>query len=109
MAALRHHLTTAGVLRNAVTGHDPATAKQGRYTIVEIDIAAVGVADMAKAKLLALLTRDHRALAEQQIAAGRQDKAAQLYLRAGDFERAARLAGGVAAGGARGRAALARP
>jgi hypothetical protein len=47
---------------------------------------------MAKAKLLALLTRDHRALAEQQIAAGRRDKAAQLYLRAGDFERAARLA-----------------
>jgi hypothetical protein len=47
---------------------------------------------MAKAKLLALLTRDHRALAEQQIAAGRKDKAAQLYLRAGDFEHAARLA-----------------
>ncbi|HEV3073008.1 MAG TPA: serine/threonine-protein kinase, partial [Thermoanaerobaculia bacterium] len=47
---------------------------------------------MAKAKLLALLTRDHRALAEQQIAAGRKDKAAQLYMRAGDFERAARLA-----------------
>src|ERR1700680_4901298 len=92
MAALRHHLTTAGVLRNAVTGHDPATAKQGRYTIVEIDIAAVGVADMAKATLLASPPRDHRALAEQQIAAGRKDKAAQLYLRAGDFERAARLA-----------------
>ena len=47
---------------------------------------------MAKAKLLALLTRDHRALAEKQIAAGRKDKAAQLFLRAGDFERAARLA-----------------
>jgi hypothetical protein len=47
---------------------------------------------MAKAKLLALLTRDHRALAEQQMAAGRKDKAAQLYMRAGDFERAARLA-----------------
>jgi hypothetical protein len=50
---------------------------------------------MAKAKLLALLTRDHRALAEQQIAAGRKDKAAQLYLRAGDFEQAARLAAEV--------------
>jgi len=47
---------------------------------------------MAKAKLLALLTRDHRALAEQQIAAGRKDKAAQLYMRAGEFEQAARLA-----------------
>jgi hypothetical protein len=47
---------------------------------------------MAKAKLLALLTRDHRALAEQEIAAGRKDKAAQLYLRAGEFELAARLA-----------------
>ncbi len=47
---------------------------------------------MAKGKLLALLTRDHRALAEQEAAAGRKDKAAQLYLRAGDFERAARLA-----------------
>ena len=67
-------------------------AVRERYTIVETDIAAVGVADMAKAKLLALLTRDHRALAEQQIAAGRKERAAQLYLRAGDFERAARLA-----------------
>ena len=47
---------------------------------------------MAKGKLLALLTRDHRALAEQEAAAGRKDKAAHLYLRAGDFERAARLA-----------------
>jgi hypothetical protein len=47
---------------------------------------------MAKAKLLALLTRDHRALAEQQVAAGRKDKAAQLFLRAGEFEQAARLA-----------------
>ncbi|MBV8200522.1 MAG: hypothetical protein JOZ15_07845, partial [Acidobacteria bacterium] len=47
---------------------------------------------MAKAKLLALLTRDHRALAEQQIAAGHKDRAAQLYLRAGEFELAARLA-----------------
>ena len=47
---------------------------------------------MAKAKLLALLTRDHHALAEQELAAGRKDKAAQLYLRAGDFEIAARLA-----------------
>jgi hypothetical protein len=47
---------------------------------------------MAKAKLLALLTRDHRALAEQQIAAGHKDKAAQLYMRAGEFELAARLA-----------------
>jgi tetratricopeptide (TPR) repeat protein/ribosomal protein S15P/S13E len=47
---------------------------------------------MAKAKLLALLTRDHRALAEQHIAAGRKDKAAQLLLRAGEFEQAARLA-----------------
>jgi serine/threonine-protein kinase len=47
---------------------------------------------MAKPKLLALLTRDHRALAEQHIAAGRRDKAALLYLRAGDFEQAARLA-----------------
>jgi tetratricopeptide (TPR) repeat protein len=47
---------------------------------------------MAKAKLLALLTRDHRALAEQQIAAGHKDKAAQLYMRAGAFELAARLA-----------------
>ena len=47
---------------------------------------------MAKPKLLALLTRDHRALAEQHIAAGRKDKAALLYLRAGDFEQAARLA-----------------
>jgi serine/threonine-protein kinase len=47
---------------------------------------------MAKAKLLALLTRDHRALAEQEAAAGHKDKAAQLYLRAGDFDHAARLA-----------------
>jgi tetratricopeptide (TPR) repeat protein len=47
---------------------------------------------MAKAKFMALLTRDHRALAEQQVAAGRKDKAAQLYMRAGDFEHAARLA-----------------
>jgi Protein kinase domain len=47
---------------------------------------------MAKPKLLALLTRDHRALAEQHVEAGRRDKAALLYLRAGDFEQAARLA-----------------
>jgi hypothetical protein len=47
---------------------------------------------MAKPKLLALLTRDHRALAEQHIAAGRKDKAALLFLRAGEFEQAARLA-----------------
>ncbi|HLX09286.1 MAG TPA: serine/threonine-protein kinase [Thermoanaerobaculia bacterium] len=47
---------------------------------------------MAKPKLLALLTRDHRALAEQQLAAGHKDKAAQLFLRAGDFDQAARLA-----------------
>src|SRR5260370_410252 len=70
----------------------PASAAGGRYPRVDSDIAAAGVVDMAKAKLLALLTRDHRALAEQQSAAGRKDKAAQLFRRAGDFEQAARLA-----------------